>query len=229
MRLGKQFSLLLQLLPGAEVTVADHPTYEIFASHTITRKDAREGLGLDGKRPVVLYFGFVRPYKGLMHLLKAMETVAGEMPSILLLVVGEFWEKREPYDREIARSGIGENVAIVDRYVANEEVSAYFTAADLVALPYVSASTSGIVQISYGFGKPVLTTDVGDLPSVVEEGRTGYLVPPGNPEALARAILEFFSSGRSVDFEPNIVEYRSRFSWEHLVKAIEGIRPSGES
>lgn len=214
---------LEDLIPGARVTVADHPTYDVFASSSASREKSRGELGFGARCPVILYFGFVRSYKGVIHLLRATRIALERIPDLQLMVVGEFWEGRESYDEEIARCGIGDSVTIVDRYVPNEEVATYFTAADLVVLPYVSASASGIIQISYGFNKPVVTTDVGDLSAVVEEGRTGYLVPPADPDALAKAIISFFTSGRAEDFSCNIENYRSRFSWDRLTERIESI------
>lgn len=205
----------------SEVTVAYLPALDVFA--TEDPAGVRERLGLDPEAPVALYFGFVRAYKGLLNLIDAMPTALSRVPDLHLLVVGEFWEDREPYDEAVRRNGLGGQVTIVDRYVPNEEVAGYFDSADLVVLPYVTATGSGIVQMAYAFGKPVLTTLVGSLPEVVEDGKTGFLVEPGNPEALAAAMAEFFESGCADEFASNVEVARGRFSWEGFIEAVESI------
>lgn len=206
---------------GSQVSVAYLPALDEFADES--KGSVRDETGLDAEAKVVLYFGFVRAYKGLGHLLDAMSMAVFRVPDLHLLVVGEFWEDRKQYEDAVRRNGLREKVTIVDRYVPNEEVASYFHAADLVVLPYVTATGSGIVQVAYGFGKPVLTTTVGSLPEVVEDGRTGYLVKPGDPEAIAEAIVDFFESGRGDDFSNNIAEMRGRFSWERFVEVVESM------
>ncbi|MBU4194581.1 MAG: glycosyltransferase [Actinobacteria bacterium] len=217
---------LLSLRPGSAVSVVPLPILDVFPQ-TPSRAEARNGLGLAEGDRVVLYFGFVRPYKGLINLLGAMPEAVRRIPSLRLLVVGEFWEDRDRYSREIERTGIDRYVTIVDSYVPNEEVPRYFNSADLVVLPYISASASGIVKIAYAFGKPVVTTTVGALPESVDDGRTGFLVPPGDPGAIARAMIEFFEPGRAGEFGRNVEEYRRRFSWERFTEAVECIGEFG--
>jgi glycosyltransferase involved in cell wall biosynthesis len=121
-----------------------------------------------------------------------MPLVTDKLSDVKLLIVGEFYEPRKIYDDIIRKLKIGNSVKITDRYVDNEEVEVYFKAADLVVLPYLSATQSGITQIAKAFGKPVVSTDVGGLSEVVEDGVNGYLVPPGNSLALADKIVESF-------------------------------------
>lgn len=213
---------LHRLLPGAAVEVVPLPALDIFAGGAREKNDARRELGFDENAAVALYFGFVRPYKGLVHLLGAMTPACRRVPSLRLLVVGEFWEGREEYDDQVRLLGLEERVTTHDRYVPNEEVGLYFGAADVVVLPYVQASASGIVQVAYSFGKPVITTTVGALPEMVSDGVTGYLVPPADPAALAMAITRFFEGGDPERFAREIERFRSRFTWERLVDAIGG-------
>jgi glycosyltransferase involved in cell wall biosynthesis len=212
-----------ELDPSARVMVADHPVYDVFATQAVTRGEAREELGIADDAPVVLYFGFVRAYKGLVHLIDAMPAALETLPDARLLIVGEFWDDVEEYRSAVSGLGIEGSVTIEDSYVPNERVAVYFRAADLVALPYVSATASGIVQIAYGFDKPVLTTRVGSLPEVVVDGETGYLVPPADPEALAAAIVEFFTGAGRDEFSANVARYRERFSWDRFVERVEEI------
>jgi glycosyltransferase involved in cell wall biosynthesis len=170
----------------------------------------------------------VRAYKGLLNLLEAMPAALARVPDLHLLVVGEFWDDREPYDDAVRSNGLDGKVTIVDRYVPNEEVAGYFGSADLVVLPYVTATGSGIVQMAYAFGKPVLTTLVGSLPEVVDDGRTGFLVEPGDSRALAGAMAEFFESGRADEFAANVEAARGRFTWDGFMEAVEDIAGAKE-
>ena len=215
-----------EMFPGRPIRCSFHPTYSVFRSTGMNREEARKRLGLEGN--MILFFGIVRPYKGLKDLLEAAGKVLAQIDATVL-VVGEFWERREGYDALIGRLGIGGSTRVVGCYVPNEDVEVYFSAADLVALPYRSATGSGVIQIAYGFEKPVVATRVGCLPEIVEDGRTGYLVPPGDPDALAQAIVRFFTEGESERMSQAIAERRERFSWEHMVKAIESlVGESGE-
>jgi len=213
---------LLQLRPGSSVSVANLPQLDVFRSAS-SRSEARRDLGFEEDAPVALYFGFVRPYKGLMHLIRALPPAARQVPGLRLLVVGEFWSDVQKYRDEVERLGVEEMVTIVDRYVPNEEVGRYFEAADIVVLPYETASGSGIIQIAYSFAKPVVTTSVGALVEVVDEGKTGFLVPPCDPQALAGAISGFFRSGTADDFARNIERFRERFSWDGFVATLDGL------
>ncbi len=209
------------LFPGVHARVVPLPGFDFFPGAGMSREEARSRLGLEPDAPVALYFGFVRPYKGLVHLLRALPLARGRLPGLRLLVVGEFWESRRGYERELDRLGVRDSVTLVDRYVPNEEVRLYFSAADVVVLPYVSATGSAIVQVAYGFSRPVISTRVGGLPEAVDDGRTGFLVRPGDPGALAAAMVDFFERGLGPEFSRNIEDARSRFSWGSLIKAIE--------
>jgi len=114
-------------------------------------------------------------------------------------------------------------VRVVDRYVANEEVANYLAAADVVALPYRSATGSGIAQVAFGGGTPVIATRAGGLEDVVDDGVTGLLVPPSNPEALARAIERYFEEGLGPRLRDGVASGRARFTWEALVASLEGL------
>ncbi|MBI5191304.1 MAG: glycosyltransferase [Nitrospirae bacterium] len=209
---------LLTVKPDANVVLSPHPLYEVFGEPQ-DKDAAKKALGVSG--PVLLFFGFVRAYKGLKVLLDAMPAVLKEMDATLV-VAGEFYEDKESYLAKIDALGISKNVVVLDRFIANESVGEYFSAADLLVLPYLSATQSGITQIAFVFGLPVVATNVGGLPEVVKDGETGFLVPPEDPRALAEAILRFFKEGREADFKAGIAVEKRRFSWDGMVKAIEG-------
>jgi glycosyltransferase involved in cell wall biosynthesis len=221
---------LRALVPSSRVTCAFHPLYEFARPSLIDKAGARARLGLEGD--TILFFGFVRPYKGLDDLLRALPQIQRRRP-VTLVVAGEFWGGSETFRRQVSELGLEQAVRIVDRYIPNEEVGLYFSAADLVVLPYVAGTASGVVQTAYGLDKPVVATSVGALADVVEDGRTGYIVPPGQPAALAAAIARFYEQGMETEFVENIRRYKQRFTWERLVEIIETIaevpagRPAG--
>lgn len=209
---------LKELLPGARYTAMYHPRYSFFLRPELSREEARAKLGIGEK--TLLFFGYVRPYKGLGVLLDAFGAYAAEDAEARLLVVGEFYESREPYVEKIRTLGIGDRVSFVDRYVPDEEVAYYFLAGDLLVLPYLSASQSGVIQIAQSFELPVVTTNVGGLPEVVDEGRTGFLVPPGDPNALAGAIRKFFDGNWREEMRPHLRKAAASFSWDPVIDSV---------
>jgi glycosyltransferase involved in cell wall biosynthesis len=213
---------LLALAPRAAVTKTRHPTYAVFGAHNVCDKAAaRRRLGLvDG--PTLLFFGLVRPYKGLEYLLRALPLVVREVDCVLL-VVGEFYEPKGRYTQLIEDLRLGERVELVDRYVKNEEVNWYFRSADVVVLPYVAATQSGVVQIAFGLEVPVITTDVGGLPEIVEDGCTGFVVASRSAEQLAEAIVRFYREAREASFRKEIARRRGEFDWAQETAALTGL------
>ncbi|MGM0425914.1 MAG: glycosyltransferase [Thermodesulfobacteriota bacterium] len=209
---------LLSMFPKAEVQKSPHPTYEVFNFKPFDAKRVKAKYRLKGN--IILFFGFVREYKGLRYLIEALPQVLTKIEATLL-VVGEFWKDKEKYLRLIREKDVEPAVVMVDQYIPNEEIGDYFSAADVVVQPYISATGSGVIQTAFGFNKPVIATKVGSLPEMVEDGRTGFLVPPRDPDGLAKAIVLFFREDRSEEFSNNIREDRHRFSWEEMVKTIE--------
>jgi glycosyltransferase involved in cell wall biosynthesis len=211
---------LRALVSTARVTRAFHPLYDFVGPGLVGKTAARTKLGLAGD--TILFFGFVRPYKGLNDLLRALPHVLQRRP-VTLLVAGEFWGGSEAFRRQVHELGLEAAVRCVDRYIPNEDVGLYFSSADLVVLPYLSGTASGVVQMAYGLEKPVVATAVDGLRDVVEDGRTGYLVPPGEPAALADAIVRFFENDKEKEFSENIRQYKQRFVWQRLVEIIEAV------
>ena len=212
---------LLSLKPRAIVRKNLHPTYSIFGDFSAYgRTEARTELRIAADKKVLLFFGMIRPYKGLKYLIHAMARVVKSIDCVLL-VVGEFYESKEEYLTLIKELGLETHIVIRDEYVKNEVVSLYFSSADVVVLPYVTATQSGIVQIAFGLNRPVITTNVGGLPEAVEDGKTGFVVDPQSPDKLADAILKFYSGNYEAKFSRNLKENPDAFSWDAEVKSIE--------
>ncbi len=216
---------LLSIKPDADYKVQVHPTYSAFNFDDLDRHSAREMLDIPDDEDVMLFFGFVREYKGLKHLLNAVHILKEkqyrdrQVPR--LYVVGDFDGNREEYLTLMDKLKISDDIRLIDGYVPDKEVEKYFSSADLVVLPYESATQSGIVQIAYGFRKPVIVTDVGGLPEVVEDDVTGMIVPPFDDEALADAICKYFDEGRKDRYIKGISEREYRFSWDRMTEALE--------
>jgi len=215
---GVVHSRIHSLYPTVPIRQAALPIYDCYMPEGLDRAEVRRSLGLE--RPTVLFFGYVREYKGLDYLLEAMPSVAAATDAELL-IVGEFYDPREKYDALIRKLGIEDRVRIIDEHVPDEEVARYFSAADVVALPYVSATQSGITQIAYACGLPVISTNVGGLPEVVSDGTTGLIVEPRSAEALSDAIIRYFRDGLADGFRANVaVEARRDRAGELLRSAV---------
>ncbi|MDY0341093.1 MAG: glycosyltransferase [Coriobacteriia bacterium] len=202
-------SLLEDLLPGAKVAVCPHPVYESFPSPscTLPRRSATE----------LLFFGFIRPYKGLPVLLDAMHLL-GDL-DVALSIVGEPWCDITPLVTSVRDKGLADRIEFVTRYVSAGEAADFFARADLVVLPYLSATGSGVVPLAYHYRKPVIVTTVGGLPDVVEDGVSGYLIPPDDPAAAASAVRRFVSE-QPRDMTPGIALVSSTMTWSRLAAVV---------
>ena len=201
---------LARLCPGASTILHPHPLYDRFPPPS-TALPRRADLEL-------LFFGLVRPYKGLPVLLEAMSQL-DEQTSVQLSVVGEFWSGREEAVAQIESLGLASRVELVPRYVSDAEAASYFERADAVVLPYLSVTGSGVVANAFYYGKPVIASDLGGLAEAVVEGETGLLVPPDDAAALAKAIAGL-SAERAADMEPSIRERTRDLTWAHLANCL---------
>ena len=209
---------LQRIKKRAACLVRPHPIYDFFRTRDLPRQQARRLIEED-RGPLLLFFGYIRPYKGLRYLIEALPRIAAETGA-RLLVVGEFYEDDAPYRELVRRLGVEDRVRFIDRYVGNDEVDAFFAAADLVVLPYVSATQSGIAQIALAFDRPMIVTRVGGLPEVVREGRTGFLVEAGDAQGIADAAIRFFSEGWAERMAPHFDAEKERFSWAAMELAL---------
>ena len=212
---------LLSIKSNAIYKRTVHPTYNAFKIQNMTQKEARELLNIEDDQQILLFFGFVREYKGLKYLLQAMPQISERLPKVKLLVVGDFDQNKETYLNIIKSQKIENKIEIYDGYIPDQDVEKFFAACDVVVLPYGSATQSGIVQIAYGFEKPVIVTNVGGLPEVVVEGKTGYIVPPRDSSKLAEIVCKYFSDSKKIDFVSEIRKEQFKYSWERIRECIE--------
>lgn len=220
---------LFTVLPDtdpATVVTTPHPVYDFGAPGRPrkTKAEARRSLGLPREARLVLYFGFIKPYKGVVHLIDAAPLLKEKYgDGVRVLVVGDIYGEKQPYLDRIAAGGAEDIIELVDGFVPDEIVEDYFLATDLAVLPYVSATQSGIVQIAYNYDLPVVSTDVGGLPEVVLDGRTGFIVPPENPGALAEAVARFFDEDRAEEFAAAVAREKAKYSWDRMAEAVEAL------
>jgi glycosyltransferase involved in cell wall biosynthesis len=224
----EDFALLRRALPKGRIRGTTHPPYDVFSSTPMPKAEARAQLGLDPDEPVLLFFGLVRRYKGLRHLIKALPEVRKQLP-VKLVVAGEFWEDQRSYDELIRQLGLEDAVRIENTYIPNDEMTLYFSASDVVILPYLEATQSGVAQVAFGFEKPMIATSVGGMPEAISDGETGLIVPPGDSKALADAILRYFNEGLAEPFARNIRQNKEEASWQPLVRLIEELAVPEES
>ena len=191
-----------------------HPAYEPDDA-LFSAVEARKELNLDVNSPVLLFFGYVRHYKGLDILLRAMPAILRREPALRLVVAGHFYEDISLYRQLVDHLVIGGSVDLYPGYVPTERSALYFSAADALVLPYRSATQSGVVQLAYGHGLPVIVTPVGALPEMVRPGETGWVARDSSPEGFADAVGEFLDSRERLPLmRPAIEAFRHEFSWE---------------
>ncbi len=196
-----------------------HPVYEIFGE-PVSREFACDNLGLEPDRKHLLFFGIIRSYKGLDLLLETLANPRIAHLDLKLLVAGEFYDDEGKYLNLVEKLDLEKKIMFTNSFVPKEEVSWYFAASDLVVLPYLSATQSGVTQIAYNFDKPMLVTNVGGLRDVVKHGRVGYVCEK-DPDEIASAIADFFDNNRAGEFTGNIKTEKQNFSWEAMVCGIE--------
>lgn len=204
--------------PNYRLTVL--PTYNAFKLCQMTKEEARKQLNLSQTEKVLLFFGFVREYKGLQYLIKALPEVSQRYEELKLLIVGDFGSDKEEYMKLIEEYRMISYIQVYDNYIPDKEVQKFFTASDLVVLPYTSATQSAIVQTAYGFEIPVIATNVGGLPEVVIDNKTGYVVEPKNSIQLSKAIERYFDEKKEKEFIGNIRSESYKYSWERIVEVV---------
>jgi glycosyltransferase involved in cell wall biosynthesis len=210
---------LKEVYPDRPATFTPHPVYDNYGALP-PREEACRQLGLDPQKKYALFFGFIRPYKGLDLLLQAFaEGPLKVHPEIELLIAGEYYGDPAPYEKIIAENGLEGRVHRFTDFIPNSEVGRFFAAADLVVQPYKSATQSGITQIAYHFEKPMVVTNVGGLAEVVPDGKVGYVVEP-QPVEIAEAIVKFFGGNSGIEMGAALREEKKKYSWETFLKVL---------
>lgn len=198
-----------------------HPLYDNYGQ-PVSKAEAKKHLGLDSGCSYILFFGFIRDYKGLDLLLKAFADERLRAYPVKLLVAGEFYTDAKPYYDLIDQLHLREKVIMHNEFIPDSAVSDYFSAADLVVQPYKNATQSGVTQIAYHFNKPMIITNVGGLGEFVPDGKVGYVVEPSVPE-IASSILRFFDEKKEDEFSANAAIEKQKYSWDNMVNAIESL------
>lgn len=199
--------------------LVSHPLYDNFGA-IISKQEARKHLGLPQQEKIILFFGFIRHYKGLDILFDALGYLKNKsaQPDLKLLVAGEFYEDQKPYLEQIEKLGIKDQLILRTDFIPDSEVKYYLCAADAVIQPYRNATQSGVTPLAYHFEKPMIVTNVGGLPALVPDGKAGLVVEP-NAEAIANGILQFYQLGEDY-FIPHLRNEKQKYSWENMVKNI---------
>ncbi len=212
---------LRTLTSNKKIFRSELPVYDCYQQNEL--KSTKSEFGFSEKDKVILFFGYVRKYKGLDILLDAFSHISQIYPGIKLLIVGEFYDDPEEYLNKIKQNNIENDVTMINEFVPNEEVGKYYSAADLVILPYRSATQSGILNVAYGFLKPVVVTRVGGLSEFVQEGKTGFVIEPNSAEAITKGVQKYYSMRDQIDFERNIKNFISSNRFEKLPQLLEDI------
>ena len=199
-----------------------HPLYDNYGEG-IPRKDALQQLGLPAEQKYLLFFGFIRKYKGLDLLLEAMADKRVAAAGIQLIIAGEYYGDKDLYEGLITRHHLQGRVHGFTEFIPNEDVKLYFSAVDCVVLPYRSATQSGITQVAYHFERGMVATDVGGLPESVKDGLTGIICQP-DPASVADALLAFFSPGSIPHLAENLAAAKAQYSWQAFAEAAIGLR-----
>lgn len=177
--------------------------YDCYNNDIYDKISAKENLGIKTEK-VVLFFGLIRKYKGLDQLIRSFKMIQEKYPDSTLLIVGECYEDINYYKDIITEEGIGNNVLLVDEFIDNEDIEPYFKASDVVCLPYNSATQSGILMMAYGFNIPVVVNNVGGLPELVVEGKTGHVIENNSPENIAKGIVNNLNNSGDTNYADNI-------------------------
>jgi len=196
-----------------------HPLYDHYGD-ILTEEIAKSALGLEQETKYVLFFGIVRPYKGLDLLIEAFADAKLHNLNVKLLVAGEFYEDEKPYLEQIQKFHLEEKILLHNHFIADSKVNLYFSACDIVAQPYKSATQSGVTQIAFHFEKSMLVTDVGGLSEIVPHGKIGYVVQP-NPQDIADSLYDFFTQNRKRFFEQNVKTEKEKYAWSKMLEAID--------
>jgi glycosyltransferase involved in cell wall biosynthesis len=200
------------------VKMNPHPLFDNYGE-SVPREYAVAALNLDPGFSYLLFFGFIRAYKGLDLLIDAFADVRLRNRKLKLIVAGEFYEDDKPYRDQIKKYSLENEVMVFDRFIGDKEVPLFFGAADLVIQPYKTATQSGVTQIAFQYEKPMLVTEVGGLKEIIPNGRCGYVVKPDS-QSIADSIVDFYDNNRKELFIEGVKQEKQRFTWDKMTRAI---------
>lgn len=198
-----------------------HPIFDNYGERLVS-ETAKKKLNLDQGTGYLLFFGFIRDYKGLDLLIEAFADERLREFPVKLLVAGEYYSSPEPYLEQIRKHNLEGQIELRTDFIPDDQVCLYFSAADMVVQPYKSATQSGVTQIGYHFNKPMLVTNVGGLSEIIPDGKVGYVVEPESAR-IADALVDFYRNDRMAEFEKNVTEEKKKFSWSHMVQTFESV------
>ncbi len=199
-------------------TFSPHPIYDHYGER-MTKKEACTALGLDDKNGYMLFFGLVRAYKGLDVLLDAFGLIKDQLPTVQLIIAGEFYEDEEKYRAQIAANGLKERVLLRNEFIPDGDLRKYFGAADLIVQPYKTATQSGVTQVAFHFEKPMLVTNVGGLGEIVHDHKMGYACEP-TAEAIAADIVDYFQNKRQEAYTAYLQKEKTKYAWSNMARAF---------
>ena len=199
-------------------TFSPHPIYDHYGER-MTKKEACAALGLDDKKGYMLFFGLVRAYKGLDVLLDAFGLIKDQLPTVQLIIAGEFYEDEEKYRAQIAANGLKERVLLRNEFIPDADLRKYFGVADLIVQPYKTATQSGVTQVAFHFEKPMLVTNVGGLGEIVHDHKMGYACEP-TAEAIAADIVDYFQNKRQEAYTAYLQKEKTKYAWSNMARAF---------
>ncbi len=204
--------------PKEHIYKLKHPNYNFYNESNIKPKDKVYNQ--------LLFFGYIKHYKGLDILLEAMPLILKDNPDLRLVIAGEVYGNKDVYNAIIKKYNLKDKIAFNDRFIANEEVESFFTNSDVCILPYRSATQSGITQLSFSFCTPVIATDVGGLSEIIKDDDNGFLIEPENPASIASAVSRFYKEEKHRQFSLTIYnqQQNDEFSWNPFITTIEKLK-----
>jgi glycosyltransferase involved in cell wall biosynthesis len=209
---------LIDLKLTQPIAYVPHPMYDTFGT-AIDKNEAKKLLGLDTDTNYLLFFGFIRKYKGLGLLLNAFADERLKAINLKLIVAGEFYEDKKPYLEQIEKLGLKDRVIVCDDFIPNNQVSTYFCASDVVVQPYLNATQSGVTQIAYYYNKPMIVTNVGGLAELVPNNKVGFVCNVSEQE-IADAMYNFYTQQKEQEFTNAAEQEKQRFTWQNLCNQL---------
>lgn len=200
------------------VSVSPHPIYDHYGER-MSKAEACQALNIPADKQYMLFFGLVRAYKGLDLLLDAFATIKDQLPSLQLIIAGEFYEHEDKYRSQIAANKLSDRVILRNEFIPDADLRKYFGAADLIVQPYKSATQSGVTQVAFHFEKPMLVTNVGGLGEIVHDHQMGYACEP-SADAIAADLLDYFTNDRQADYTSYLKKEKTKYAWSNITRAF---------